>query len=59
MFFHNPVGFLKSFPITDGVIYLSEPRSFTYEETEYPGQYKIEPGDLRIGKGLVALVRRS
>jgi len=56
--FPNPVGFLKGFPITDGMVYLSEPRFFAHKETEYDSQYNNDPGNLSVGKGLVSLLRR-
>src|SRR5579862_9047284 len=59
MFFPNPARFLKSYPSADGVVQMSEPRAYTFDEADYDNQYKLDPGNLSVGKGLVEMCRRS
>lgn len=58
MFFPNPVRFLKSFPKTEDVSYLSEPRNFAHDESDYDNQYKNDPANLSVGRGLISLLRQ-
>jgi len=48
---------LEEFPRQNGIIHISEPRSFTHDETAYDKQYSIDPAEMQTGAGLMNALR--
>lgn len=50
-------GWLAALPTQDGCVCISDPRRFAHDEAKYDEQYQSDPANMKVGRGLVALLR--
>lgn len=49
---------LASLPVKDGSYCISDARRFAHDEEKYDAQYASDPGNVKVGKGLVELLKQ-
>lgn len=50
-------GWLAGLPRLGGYVCISDARRFAHDESKYDEQYSSDPGNMKVGQGLIALLR--